>query len=133
VLKLLDRENKRVHIIFRHDLDGLADNQPEQHLRQLIQTADVSLGHILHHGATARQDINQVTALENQQGLAHGAATDLQLASNTQFLNPVTGQHLATNDLSGQMLGDLFGQTFLSLEAHRQPLMSDNPFRTVRL
>ncbi|GAA5114787.1 hypothetical protein GCM10023339_20800 [Alloalcanivorax gelatiniphagus] len=65
-----------------------------------------------------------MAALQDQQRLAHGTPAHFQLAGHAQFLNPVAGQHFTSDDLTGQMTGNLLGKAFPGFECHG---LSNNP------
>ena len=117
-LQLVDQGDDRVQVVLAHILDRLADHQTQQHLDQLIEAAHLAFRHFLHHRAAARQDVDQVAPLQDQQRLAHRPAAHFQLAGHAQFLDAVAGQHVTTNDLRGQMAGDLFGKAFPGFKGH---------------
>ena len=78
--------------------------------------------HLLHYGAPARQDIDQLAALQDQQGLADRTATHIQLTGDTQLLDTIASQHVTMNNLLGKMLGYLLREAFFGFEAHGHSL-----------
>ncbi|GGJ90613.1 hypothetical protein GCM10007426_19750 [Alloalcanivorax dieselolei] len=59
-----------------------------------------------------------MTALQDQQRLAHRSPAHFQLTGYPQFLNPVSRQHFPTDDLAGQVSGDLFGKALAGFKGH---------------
>ncbi|MCY1528174.1 hypothetical protein D9M68_632710 [compost metagenome] len=76
------------------------------------------LGHL---GAAARQDVDQVTALEDQQRFAHRTPADIHGLGDFLFLDALTLFQLAADDALGQVVGDLLGEAVRCLERHGFP------------
>jgi len=72
-------------------------------------------------GATTRQDRDQVTALEDQQGFADRTAADVERQRDLLFLDALSRLHFATNDAFGEVVSDLLGEAVRRLERHGCP------------
>ena len=78
-LQPVNQLNERIQVFFAHHLNGLANHQPQQHLHDFIQAAHMGFGHFFHYCPAARQDIDQLAPLQDQQCLADGAAAHIQI------------------------------------------------------
>jgi len=103
------------------------DHRTGQHGVQLdaqrVEAGDVMRGQFTDLGAAARQDHDQVAALENQQRLAHRTAADVECLGDLLLLDALAFLELTANDAVGQVMGNLLGEAVRGLERHDIPYL----------